>query len=112
MRPKGGVRLLTKSVALYGARLSPQVRCDSVHPAFLEGAMIDGIAAATSHPDGARARMTRNVPLGRLGTRAEVAAHRLPVVRRVFVTGGESPSTAGSQFAVIVLRRPREGGDP
>src|SRR5262245_65734415 len=68
--------------------------------------MIDGIAAATSHPDGARARMTRNVPLGRLGTRAEVAAHRLPVVRRVFVTGGESPSTAGSQFAVIVLRRP------
>jgi NAD(P)-dependent dehydrogenase (short-subunit alcohol dehydrogenase family) len=59
-------------VALYGA-LSPKVRCDSVHPAFLEGAMIDGIAATTSHPDGARERMTRNVSLGRLGTRAEVA---------------------------------------
>src|SRR5215813_697701 len=40
---KGGVRLLTKSVALYGARLSPQVRCNSVHPAFVEGRMIDAI---------------------------------------------------------------------
>jgi len=34
---KGGVRLLTKSVALHGARLKPPVRCNSVHPAFLEG---------------------------------------------------------------------------
>src|SRR5262249_42537132 len=34
---KGGVRLLTKSVALYGARLEPQVRCSSVHPAFIAG---------------------------------------------------------------------------
>src|SRR5919106_6118651 len=31
---KGGVRLLSKSVALHGARLNPQVRCNSVHPAF------------------------------------------------------------------------------
>src|SRR5262249_13351128 len=31
---KGGVRLLSKSVALHGARLDPQVRCNSVHPAF------------------------------------------------------------------------------
>src|SRR5919201_2913891 len=70
---KGGVRLLTKSVALYGARLDPQVRCNSLHPAFIEGPMIDGIAAETGHPDGARARMTRDIPLGRLGAPAEVA---------------------------------------
>src|SRR5215216_937381 len=70
---KGGVRLLTKSVALYGARLDPQVRCNSVHPAFLEGPLIDGIAAETGHPQGARARMTRDIPLGRLGTPTEVA---------------------------------------
>src|SRR5262249_34922806 len=31
---KGGVRLLSKSVALHGARQSPQVRCNSVHPTF------------------------------------------------------------------------------
>ena len=60
---KGGVRLLTKSVALYGARLDPKVRCNSIHPAFLEGPLVDGIAAETGHPEGARARMMRDVPL-------------------------------------------------
>ena len=44
---KGGVRLLSKSVALHGARLRPQVRCNSVHPAFLEGPMVDDILAQT-----------------------------------------------------------------
>ena len=88
---KGGVRLLTKSVALYGARLTPQVRCNSVHPAFLEGPLIDDIAAQTGHPDGAKARMTRDVPLGRLGTPAEVAdlvVHLLSD-EALFVTGAE-----------------------
>src|SRR5262249_52969124 len=70
---KGGVRLLTKSVALHGARLDPQVRCNSIHPAFLEGQMVDNILSQTEHPDGARARITRDIPLGRFGTAAEVA---------------------------------------
>ena len=35
---KGGVSLLTKSVALNGARYKPPVRCNAVCPAFLEGA--------------------------------------------------------------------------
>src|SRR5215470_15148705 len=65
---KGGVRLLTKSVALHGARLNPQVRCNSVHPAFLEGPMVDAMLVATNFPDAARARVTREIPLGRLGT--------------------------------------------
>jgi NAD(P)-dependent dehydrogenase (short-subunit alcohol dehydrogenase family) len=88
---KGGVRLLTKSVALYGARLDPQVRCNSVHPAFLEGPLIDGIAAETGHPQGARVRMLRDVPLGRFGTAAEVAelvVYLLSDEAR-FATGGE-----------------------
>ena len=38
---KGAVRLLTKSVALSGARKRPPVRCNSVHPAFIEGDMVD-----------------------------------------------------------------------
>src|SRR5207302_10609365 len=44
---KGGVRLLTKSVALHGARLDPKVRCNSVHPAFIDGPMVDAVIAAT-----------------------------------------------------------------
>src|SRR5262245_59808506 len=91
---KGGVRLLTKSVALHGARLTPQVRCNSVHPAFLEGALIDGIAAETGHPDGAKMRMTRDVPLGRLGTPAEVAD------LIVYLLSDEALFVTGAEFAI------------
>ncbi len=91
---KGGVRLLTKSVALYGARLDPKVRCNSVHPAFLEGPMVDTIAEQTGHPDGARARMARDVPLGRLGTPAEVAD------MIVYLLADESAFVTGAEFVI------------
>src|SRR5436305_3410746 len=68
---KGGVRLLTKSVALHGARLKPPVRCNSVHPAFLEGPMVDDILAQTAQPEVARSRIARDIPLGRLGQPSE-----------------------------------------
>ncbi len=70
---KGAVRLLTKSVALYGARKRPVVRCNSVHPAFIEGDMVDGIIA--SRPDQAKARtkLSAQIPMGRLGQPQEVA---------------------------------------
>ena len=81
---KGGVRLLTKSVALHGARLKPPVRCNSVHPAFLEGPMVDDILAQTSRPEIARGQLARDIPLGRLGAPSEVARPlRLFAVRRV-----------------------------
>ena len=51
---KGGVRLLTKSIALHGARLKPPVRCNSLHPAFLEGPMVEDILAQTGRPEVAR----------------------------------------------------------
>ena len=37
---KGGVRLLTKSVALHCARKSYNIRCNSVHPSFVETPML------------------------------------------------------------------------
>ncbi|HTS42537.1 MAG TPA: SDR family oxidoreductase [Xanthobacteraceae bacterium] len=91
---KGGVRLLTKSIALHGARLDPQVRCNSVHPAFLEGPMVDNILAATEHPGGARARITRDIPLGRFGTAAEVAD------MCVYLLSDESRFVTGAEFTI------------
>lgn len=91
---KGGVRLLTKSVALHGARLNPQVRCNSVHPAFLEGPMVDDMLRETNYPDAARARITREIPLGRLGTPAEVAD------MCVYLLSDESRFVTGAEFVI------------
>jgi len=88
---KGAVRLLTKSVALHGARLDPPIRCNSVHPAFVEGAMVDGIAGATRDPDRARDKMAAAIPLRRLAKPEEVTAAILHLLAPVsgFTTGAE-----------------------
>jgi 3(or 17)beta-hydroxysteroid dehydrogenase len=88
---KGGVRLLTKSVALHGARQKPAVRCNSVHPAFIEGPMADGMIAQFRDPSRARERLAASVPLGRFGTPAEVAALCIYLLsdEAAFVTGAE-----------------------
>jgi len=88
---KGGVRLLTKSVALHGARQKPPVRCNSVHPAFIEGPLVDGLIAQVRDPSSARTRMAAMVPLGRFGTPAEVAALCVYLLAEEsgFVTGAE-----------------------
>jgi NAD(P)-dependent dehydrogenase (short-subunit alcohol dehydrogenase family) len=91
---KGGVRLLSKSVALHGARLEPQVRCNSVHPAFIEGPMVDSIISNTQHPDEARSRMARDIPLGRFGTPAEVAD------MCVYLLSDESRFVTGAEFVI------------
>ena len=70
---KGGLSLLSKSVALYGARLKPPVRCNAVCPAFLEGPMVDTIVQSARDPDGAREKLPHGIPLQRLGRPAEVA---------------------------------------
>jgi len=88
---KGGVRLLTKSVALHGARQKPPIRCNSVHPAFIEGPMADGMIAQFSDPVRARERLSASVPLGRFGTPAEVAELCVYLLcdESAFVTGAE-----------------------
>ena len=91
---KGGVRLLSKSVALHGARLDPKVRCNSVHPAFLEGPMVESMLQQTEFPDGARARITRDIPLGRFGTPAEVAD------LCVYLLSDESSFVTGAEFTI------------
>jgi NAD(P)-dependent dehydrogenase (short-subunit alcohol dehydrogenase family) len=94
---KGGVSLLTKSVALYGARLKPPVRCNAICPAFIEGPMVDDIASTTRNPDRAMEKFATAIPLGRLGKREEVAALCAYLLSddAAFITGADYPIDGG-----------------
>ena len=70
---KGAVRLLSKSVALSSARKRPPVRCNSVHPAFIEGDMVDAMVKGRPDPGKAMAKLHAQIPIGRLGQPREVA---------------------------------------
>jgi len=91
---KGAVRLLSKSVALSGARKRPPVRCNSVHPAFIEGDMVDGLLNTRPDRERARAKLMAQIPVGRLGLPLEVAN------AVVWLLSDASSFTTGSEVLV------------
>jgi NAD(P)-dependent dehydrogenase (short-subunit alcohol dehydrogenase family) len=88
---KGGVLQLTRSVALHGAGLNPVVRCNSISPAYLEGAMLDGVVGKTAYPDVAQRILKNDIPLKRFGTADEVAELCVYLLSddAAFVTGAD-----------------------
>ncbi len=88
---KGAVRMLTKSVALYCARREYGIRCNSVHPTFVDTAMYQGIVGAARDPDKTRAALTAQVPLGRVAEAREIADLIVYLLsdESAFVTGAE-----------------------
>lgn len=88
---KGGVRLLTKSVALHCAARRNGVRCNSVHPVYTDTPMVDRFIATSKSPEKMRDAMAAMIPLGRLGTADELAAMALYLASEEsrFVTGAE-----------------------
>lgn len=94
---KGGVSLLTKSVALDGARSTPPVRCNAICPAFIEGAMVEAMASGARDPKAARERFADDIPLARLGKPEEVAALCVYLLSDAagFITGADVPIDGG-----------------
>lgn len=88
---KGAVRLLTKSVALHAARAKYNIRCNSVHPSFIETPMVANVIAAAPDPAKARIAFERAAPLRRLGQVDDVANLVLYLAsdESSFVTGAE-----------------------
>ena len=62
---KGGVRLLTKSVALENAGLG--IRCNSVHPGVIETPILDPLFAAADDAEAMRTRIEASLPMGFMG---------------------------------------------
>jgi NAD(P)-dependent dehydrogenase (short-subunit alcohol dehydrogenase family) len=91
---KGGVRLLTKSVALHCARAGYGIRCNSVHPSFADTPMLDSMIAIGRDPARMRDALTAAAPLGRLAAPAEIAKMIL------FLASDESAFTTGAEFVI------------
>jgi NAD(P)-dependent dehydrogenase (short-subunit alcohol dehydrogenase family) len=88
---KGGVRLLTKSVALHCAHRKNGVRCNSIHPVYTDTPMVGEMLRQARRPDAMLEAMKAMIPLGRLGTAEELAAMAVYLVsdEARFVTGAE-----------------------
>ncbi len=89
---KGAVRLLTKHVALHCAQMKYGIRCNSVHPGYIDTPMI---APRLDQPIGnmsGRQWLEELHPLGRLG-RAEEVANMI-----LFLLSDESSFATGSEF--------------
>jgi 3(or 17)beta-hydroxysteroid dehydrogenase len=88
---KAGARLLSKSVALHCARQGDDIRCNSVHPTFIDTPMVEGMLRATGDPARAREKLVAQIPLRRLGAPDDVAYGILYLAsdESRFMTGAE-----------------------
>ncbi len=69
---KAAVWLLSKSVALHCARNGWDIRCNSVHPAFIRTPILDDLVGDKDEAT-VLTKLARQVPLGRLGEPDDVA---------------------------------------
>lgn len=96
---KGAVKLLSKSVALHGARLDPVIRCNSLHPSLMAGNMARTIVGGGDGEDEAvQTLVAQRNPMRRLALTSEVAGAAIFLLSSLsgFVTGSELVSDGGS----------------
>jgi 3(or 17)beta-hydroxysteroid dehydrogenase len=96
---KGGVRLLTKSVAVHCGTMGYNIRVNSVHPGYIWTPMIRRVvelapAEANMTEDGLRAMLTERHPIGRLGVPEDIARGVL------FLASDDSSFMTGSELVI------------
>ena len=87
---KAGVRLLSKSVALFCAKKGYEVRCNSIHPAFVDTPILDPIKQVFGAEE-AVAKLARQIPMNKIGDTDDVSYAILYLAsdESKFMTGSE-----------------------
>lgn len=104
---KGALRMLSKSVALYCAHKGYPIRCNAIHPTYVDSEMLNPIAELYGSREVMVQAMSRLVPLGRLATPADIAAAVVFLASdaaamitgtELFVDGGQTAGIPPSHF--------------
>jgi|TARA_B110000444_G_scaffold234670_1_gene245160 NAD(P)-dependent dehydrogenase (short-subunit alcohol dehydrogenase family) len=87
---KSGVRHLSKSIALHCARDRNNIRCNSIHPAFIDTPILDDLFKKIGH-EAAVKKLSRQIPMGQIGEPNDVAYGILYLAsdESKFMTGAE-----------------------
>lgn len=88
---KAAVRHLTKSVALHCAREKNNVRCNSVHPAFVDTPILNNLIRSVDRR-AALDKLARQIPMGMVGMPDDVA-HAV-----IYLASDESRFMTGSEL--------------
>jgi 3(or 17)beta-hydroxysteroid dehydrogenase len=91
---KGGVRLLTKSVAVHCARTYKKIRCNSVHPGAIDTPMNQAAFEASGDADAMRTFFSALQPIGRMTSPDEIADACL------YLASDDSSSVTGAEILV------------
>ena len=91
---KGGVRILTKSVAVHGAEDGRNVRCNAICPGYMQTPMVEDFLRRDDDPEGLRAEIESRHPMGRMGDADDIA------YLVVYLGSDESKFVTGSEITV------------
>ncbi len=95
---KGGVRLLSKSVAVYCGKMGYNIRVNSVHPGFiwtpLVRNLVDHMDEGNMTEEGLREMLTERHPIGRLGVADDIAKGI------VFLASDDASFITGSELVI------------
>lgn len=94
---KGGVRLLTKSVAVYCGTNGYSIRCNSIHPGYIWTPLVSNIVGYLDDiedEDALREMLVEKHPIGRLGVPDDIAKGVL------FLASDESAFMTGSELVI------------
>jgi NAD(P)-dependent dehydrogenase (short-subunit alcohol dehydrogenase family) len=88
---KGGVRIFTKSAALYCAKAGYRIRVNSIHPGYIWTPMVQNYIEAQDDPNAMKAAIASLHPVGHIGEPDDIAYGVLYLAsdESKFVTGAE-----------------------